>query len=367
MGILQPIWDGTFVYREPVCFSADKDGRPTGGTLLYQPEEILSVTSFDGNVFYQPVRDYTANGRQLVRTEASRIPYLERSVYCKPFTGVPETAWVRLSGGKAYMEVVSDVYRWQTLVTYTHRDKWAGFQPEACGESLPRSMEKLRAGGDFHLTFYGDSITAGWEASGCNERAIDMVTLGEYHVSLWHAPYQPAWAELVTNALQARYPQSNVIKTNRAAGGSTVQWGVEHAAELVPPCKPDLIMLGFGMNSMQESAEDYRRAILSIIRTIRKECPDCEFVLVSPMIPNPEIKGFQNNQLPAQQDVLYQIAAELEGVCIAPVHSVFREMTARGKHYLELTGNCINHPNDFSVRVYAQTVLRTLGVDGSDG
>lgn len=32
MGILQPIWDGTFVYREPVCFSADKDGRPTGGT-----------------------------------------------------------------------------------------------------------------------------------------------------------------------------------------------------------------------------------------------------------------------------------------------------------------------------------------------
>ena len=118
---------------------------------------------------------------------------------------------------------------------------------------------------------------------------------------------------------------------------------------------------------MQESAEDYRRAILSIIRTIRKECPDCEFVLVSPMIPNPEIKGFQNNQLPAQQDVLYQIAAELEGVCIAPVHSVFREMTARGKHYLELTGNCINHPNDFSVRVYAQTVLRTLGVDGSDG
>ena len=115
-------------------------------------------------------------------------------------------------------------------------------------------------------------------------------------------------------------------------------------------------MLGFGMNSMQESAEDYRRAILSIIRTIRKECPDCEFVLVSPMIPNPEIKGFQNNQLPAQQDVLYQIAAELEGVCIAPVHSVFREMTARGKHYLELTGNCINHPNDFSVRVYAQTV-----------
>ena len=366
MGILQPIWDGTFVYQEPICFSADKDGRPIGGTLLYHPEEILSVTSFDGSVFYQPERDYTVKGRQLVRTEASHIPYLERSVYCKPFTGVQETAWVRLPGGKTYMEVVSDVYRWQTLVTYTHTDKWEGFRPEACSASLPRGMEMLRAGSDFHLTFYGDSITAGWEASGCNERAIDMVTLGEYHVSLWHAPYQPAWAELVTNALQARYPQSNVIKTNRAAGGSTMQWGVEHAAELVAPSKPDLVILGFGMNSMQESAEDYRHAILSIIHAIRKDCSDCEFVLVSPMIPNPEIKGFQNNQLSAQQDVLYQIATELEGVCAAPVHSVFREMTARGKRYLELTGNCINHPNDFSIRVYAQTVLRTLGADERD-
>ena len=146
-----------------------------------------------------------------------------------------------------------------------------------------------------------------------------------------------------------------------------MQWGVEHAAELVPPCKPDLVILGFGMNSMQESAEDYQRAMLSIIRTIRKDCLDCEFVLVSPMIPNPEIKGFQNNQLPAQQEALYQIATATEGACVAPVHSVFLEITARGKQYLDLTGNCINHPNDFSVRIYAQTVLQTLDVDGNDG
>lgn len=57
-------------------------------------------------------------------------------MYCKPFTGVTETEWVRLPGGEACMEIVSDIYRWQTLVTYTHRDSWDGFQPEACSASL---------------------------------------------------------------------------------------------------------------------------------------------------------------------------------------------------------------------------------------
>lgn len=367
MGILQPVWNGTFVYQEPVCFSVDRSGQPIGGTLLYFPEEILSVTSFDGSAFYQPEKDYVVMGRKLLRTESSRIPYLERDTYCKPFTGVPETAWVRLPGGREYMEVVSDVYRWQTLVTYTHKSSWNGFRPESGFGQLSLSAEKLRAGGDFRLVFYGDSITAGWEASGCNEDAIDMVTLKNYHVSLWHAPYQPAWAELVTNELQSRYPQSNIIKTNCAAGGANMQWGVQHAEELVNPHMPDLVVLGFGMNSMQETAGDYRESILAMIHTVRGTCPGCEFVLVSPMIPNPEILSFQNNQLPAQQAALYEIAANMRGVCVAPVHSVFQELIARGKHYLELTGNCINHPNDFSVRIYAQTVLRTLDGDERNG
>lgn len=361
MGILTRIWEGNFVYQEPICFSEDAEGHLTGGQLLYQPNQILSVTSYDGTVFYEEGIDYIKEASGLILTEHSRIPFFSRDIYCKPFTGVPETAWVRLPDEQHYIEVISDVHRWQPLVTYTHKSVWDGFSPSNTSFSLPRSMKKLQNGGDFHLVFYGDSITAGWEASGCNESAIDMVTLEDYPVTLWHAPYQPAWAELVSNSLQAHYPQSHIIKRNRAAGGSTVQWGVENAQKLVHPCNPDLVILGFGMNSMQESAKAYKTAILSIIQTIRNEHPDCEFLLVSPMIPNPEIKGFQHNQLPAQQDALYQIAAESEGICVAPVHSMFRELVAHKKHYLELTGNCINHPNDFSIRIYAQTILSVLG------
>ena len=361
MEILSRIWEGNLIYKEPVCFSEDAKGHYIGGNLLYQPTQILSVTSFDDTIFYREGKDYKLEGQKLILTENSQIPFLSRDVYCKTFTGVPETAWVRLPDGQQYIEVISDIYRWQVLVTYTHNSFWNGFYPADRSSFLPKSIRKLQNGGDFNLIFYGDSITAGWEASGCNETAIDMVTLKDYRVSIRHAPYQPTWAELVSNSLQQRYPQSHIIKKNRAAGGSTVQWGSQNAASLVNPCNPNLVILAFGMNSMNESAAVFHSAVLSIIRTIRKSHPDCEFLLVSPMIPNPEIGGFQNNRLSEQQESLYRLAEDYEGICIAPVHSIFCDLIAHKKEYLELTGNCINHPNDFSIRIYAQTILSVLG------
>ena len=117
------------------------------------------------------------------------------------------------------------------------------------------------------------------------------------------------------------------------------------------------------MNSMQDSPEQYNHQISGIINTIRSRNPECGFILVSPMIPNPEIAGFQNNKLRAHEQELFRISNELPNVAVAPVHSLFLDLQRIGKNYLELTGNIINHPNDFSVRIYAQTILSTLGLD----
>lgn len=51
MGILTRIWEGNFVYQEPICFSEDAEGHIAGGQLLYQPEHIclshpLTAVSF---------------------------------------------------------------------------------------------------------------------------------------------------------------------------------------------------------------------------------------------------------------------------------------------------------------------------------
>lgn len=362
MDILEKVWKGGTILQEPICFSTNGEGMDIGGKLLYSPSEILEVCSFDGKIHYREGKDFLKKPYGISRTEKSQIPFLSRDVYCKPFTGKPETVWVRLPNGKQYMEVISDVYRYQTSVTYRTDEIWKGFMPESQAHRLEHTIHRLQSRGELNLVFYGDSITAGWEASGADEQAIDMVDLSEYHVSIHRPPYMPAWAQLVTDELQRHFPRCTIHKTNRAAGGSTTGWGLKNASQLVNPCEPDLVILGFGMNSMQDSPEKYQSEIVGIIEAIRAEYPFCEFLLVSPMMPNPEIAAFRNNQLFRHEKRLNFICKANEGIGIATVHSIFRQISDYGKTYLELTGNCINHPNDFSIRIYAQCILAAFGI-----
>ena len=145
MGILQRIWNGTLVYQEPICFSTNVKNQPIGGSLLYFPDKILSVASFDGSVYYEANQDYVVIGKNILRTETSQIPFIDRNIYCKPFTGISETAWVRLPGEKEYIDVVSDIYRWQVLVTYTHKTAWNGFKPESNWLQMNYKIATLKA------------------------------------------------------------------------------------------------------------------------------------------------------------------------------------------------------------------------------
>jgi lysophospholipase L1-like esterase len=124
---------------------------------------------------------------------------------------------------------------------------------EAQAEKLCWARKKLSEKKPFEILFYGDSITAGWEASGCDEHAINVDTVEEMHVRLNNYPYLPAWAELVRSELARVYGYdeaggAKITKINRAAGGSTADWGVRNAEKLLSPYKPDLVVIGFGMN-----------------------------------------------------------------------------------------------------------------------
>lgn len=365
MTLLHRIWKNDTVYQEPVCFSETASGALTGGRLLYRPTQVIEVSSWDGLTKYEEGTDYLISDSHILRTKQSRIPFLRRSAYIKPYRGQSETAWLRLPGGREYAEIFPDVYRYQVLVTYRHRDLWDRPPMQDQSARLPRSFRLLNEGGAFHLVFYGDSITAGWEASGCDELAVDMITLKDCHAAVGRPPYMPSWAELVTDTLRRRFPDSRIHKYNRAAGGSTTGWGVRHADTLVSPCTPDLVILGFGMNSLQDPPDQYLSEIRQIIQTIRLARPCCEFLLLSPMVPNPEIAEFQDNALPEQEKALRRLADREPGIALAEIHSLFLALMERGKEYLALTGNCINHPNDFAVRLYAQSILDTLGISYS--
>ncbi|MBT3296985.1 MAG: hypothetical protein HN919_09675 [Verrucomicrobia bacterium] len=83
-----------------------------------------------------------------------------------------------------------------------------------------------------------------------------------------------------------------------------------------------------------------------------------EIILVANMLPNEEFKPqsahFENRER------LLELAAERDGVVVADVMSVTAEMLKR-KKFADISGNNLNHPNDFLHRLYASVILRVMG------
>jgi hypothetical protein len=85
--------------------------------------------------------------------------------------------------------------------------------------------------------------------------------------------------------------------------------------------------------------------------------PDTEFVLVSTMLPNPELVIAAQGKHKSYLSVLQQLTRP--GVVMADMTSISEELL-RHKTFQDMTSNNVNHPNDYLVRWYAQVMARLL-------
>ncbi len=201
---------------------------------------------------------------------------------------------------------------------------------------------KLRARKPVRLVVLGDSISTGADAS-----ALANV-----------APHQPGYPVLVAHGLAARFGAA-VTLTNLSVGGMDSAWGTSRVDRVIAEA-PDLLIVAFGMNdaSGRRKPEDFARLTRSIVEPARAARPDCAVILVSSMTANSEWSH-------AAPDLYPTYAAELAkltgpGVAFADVTAVWSAITARKKH-LDLSGNGLNHPNDYGHRLYADTILSVIG------
>lgn len=355
----KPLWDGKYVYNESCMFVGEGDSAP----LLYRAEEILSVRSYDLKTVYEEGRDYVFENNALRRTENSRIPYVPEEEYYPAQQSAQAIAsnradkpWLLLMEGDYFCSR-------QICVTYRHSDEHIA-APAGYTASFSRLLGKLEQGEPVTMVFYGDSITAGANSSdflGCE-------------------PYAPVWAEMVARKLAADYGyELNIVHkghtgeeedlhalrengkyinfVNTAYGGMTTQWGVENVQRRVLYYKSDFVALGFGMNDAAMPPLVYAGLMEELIETIRAGAPEAEMLLVSPMLPNPEAAGFYGTQPQFEEELVALAAAQ--GVGCAQVTSV-HESVIKVKRYYDMTGNNVNHPNDFLARIYAQTVLHAI-------
>ncbi|MBR3639685.1 MAG: hypothetical protein IKN50_03675, partial [Clostridia bacterium] len=159
--------------------------------------------------------------------------------------------------------------------------------------------------------------------------------------------------------LKAKYGYNDITHVNTAKGGTLSTWGVTEAQSKVASYSPDLVFIGFGMNdgTLQVAPATFKANIKGIIDAERAANANSEFILIAPMLANPDtlFDGCQDQYLA----VLEELESQYSGVAVADMTSTHQDLLEI-KSYQDMTGNNVNHPNDFMVRYYAQTMLTLL-------
>jgi len=340
--VMQPFWQGNTMNDESVLMISENGSLPEA-ELLFAPTNIISVRNARQDLVYEEGRDWVFSGGKLKLTANSRIPFMTQAQMYPTKEAAFETM-PKKGGGYVIYREGSYFHDRQINVTYEHApDVWTGPTPVFAGSELPKTIAKLNAGLPVKIAVYGDSITVGANASGFTGAP----------------PYLGTWSELVKGALEKQYG-SSITLINPSLGGANSEWGMQHVQTLVAPEHADLVMLAFGMNDgagtgVQPST--YKSNIEAMISSIRNANPNAEFVLVGTTLANPET-NFLGKQ-PEYIAELKDIALQSTGIVTTDMTNVHQELLQH-KRFADMTGNNINHPNDFLSRWYAQFVAGLL-------
>ena len=358
---VRPLWEGDTVAHESVLFREDEHA----ARLAFPADEIYGVFSADLKTEYEEGRDYALEFGCLVRLPGSRMPFMPLDrFYPKEHRdgqdfGCTEPGHPYLGFGEG-----DAMIRYMVDVTYRHTVRWNGPIPEARTDRLSRFLGKLSRGEEATILFYGDSITTGANSSGI----------------VGVPPFAKPFPEMTADALARKYgyevsvdvrayeelkpvqPRSGKVLhyVNTAVGGMESQWGLDNVGPRASAYRPDLLVLAFGMNDGWRTREQYMELTRRIVDAFRSEIPGCDIILLSSILPHWRAAGFFGHQI-EYEDGLKAFAAGEEHIAVAPMTSVHRHILGR-KQYYHASGNNVNHPSDFMARVYAMTLLATLGV-----
>lgn len=342
-----PFWRMNVMYNECTTFIVRSDGSITAN-LLFKPTKLISVKSNDLKTEYKEGVDFSwdKETNTLTWLEGSSIKYFTQN----DIHGINEDgnlidqfpSWDSLGRsrfGKALYCVGPFLYEKQIAVTYEYEyGTWDGPVTEYQGDRLVKTMEKIRNGEEVTIVFFGDSIFTGCDSSAMYNRE----------------PFQKSFPDFVKLVLEEKYTNLHVKRYNPSVGGMTSDWGVSNVS-LVTEKEPDLVFIGFGMNDGGQKGTYVKRNISKIISGIKEQCPDCEFVVVAPMVPNND-SGFlsTHGQFPS---ALNDLAGE--GVAFVDMFG-FHKKILEQKDFISTSGNNINHPNDWLIRCYTMNLLSVL-------
>jgi lysophospholipase L1-like esterase len=203
---------------------------------------------------------------------------------------------------------------------------------------LQATQAKLKRSGVVKIVAYGDSITAGGDA-----------TRPEF--IFWRR-----WAD----DLQRKYPRARISAVNGATGGDSTVQGLQRLQAKVLDEKPDLVLIGFGMNDHNVGGvptPQFELNLKEMISRVRDET-GAEVILFPAFPPNPKWK-FGTHRMTEYAAATQRVARDMS-TAYADVFNNWQSLANRKKPE-DLLGNNINHPNDFGHWIYFR-VLQAVGL-----
>lgn len=328
--LMCPVWDSDVIYDE--FLTMVRSNGVAQAPLLHKPLQILSVTSADKTAVYEEGKDWVLCGDMLQLTENSRAFAFREAelVFSEP---KPGESFATKDGHYSLFHEGHFFHDRQLSVTYKAA-KIGDFSVPYCGDQMGRMMEKLKNREILKIVLFGDSISEGANSSG-----MSLTT-----------PFLPTWGRLFSENLRRHYG-TKVQFINTSVGGMDSCWAVENAAQAVAAHEPDVAIIAFGMNDKLQ-VDDFIKNMEQIMQTVLEKNPLAEFVLCVTTAPNPILKNFNRYQNDYRQPLL---KLQKPGTVIADFNGLQKYLLER-KRFIDLTGNNVNHPNDFMIRCHAQVL-----------
>lgn len=331
----------TSVQREPVLLIREKDG-PPAGLLLRKPTRLLHVHAAD-KALSIAVGDFKIDGRRVTYVGKATLPGLmETDVFPETKT---EKSIDRHTDGERYLHFSEGSYFHELQLRFDYETEEplpAGLEllddalPDLSAIMLPRLASKLASGESVNVVLLGDSISRGANA-------------------VERPPYFDQFADAL-----GQIGGSAITRHNLSVGGKTAAWGVTQR-EAAAALKPDLFIVAFGMNDASQKREtaDFMADIEAIIATVREQNPTAETIVVSGMNANAHWAYSGPKQHADYHEALLKLSQREHGIAFADVYTPWNLIEAR-KGFLSITGNGVNHPNDYGHRLYALALWRAL-------
>ncbi len=343
----------TLIENEPVMLF--KNGKRFTGKLAFYPSTITSIAAFnEGNTIetvrqpYSLDRDPSGTGATIT-FEGGSLPFLERNDLFQPPSAPnaypsarDKTRWMLFSENGLF-------HKRQLLVTYEHEGAWHGYIPPRDQKRLPIVKVAMQEGKPLDVLVFGDSISTGADCT---------LKIGLH-------PFAPGYGELLARGITTRHPRVKVHLVNASVGGQSSEWGKKQIKNILNQERDfgfDLNVIAWGANDAAGKRKPARfvKNVEDHLKAIVKKHPRAEFILVASSLTNPAWIHSSHEHLHAYRDGLLQLREKWGSkVEVADMTMLWGDLLKR-KDFYDLTGNGLNHPNDWGHRLYADVLLDIL-------